>query len=385
LSVVNGAADAAVATHGWPSVEILVPAHNEEQVLGGCLTAMTALDYPRELLSIVVVNDRSRDGTGAIADTFAARDGRVRVIHRAAEANPGKSSALADAMRSTQAEIVVLFDADYLPRPDLLKQLLVPFQDPLVGATMGRVVPSNSDANMLTRLLDLERRAGYTVDQRGRELCGLVPQFGGTVGGIRMSALGAVGGWREGHLTEDTELTFRLLLAGWKVRYLDEAACYEEVPEDWGARYLQVRRWAYGHNDCMLTFLPVIARSRKLDLLLKLDGIFVLTFYFFPALAFFSTFLAIPILAYGSADGLLCQFCTYVGPLLAILVLSPFLQIAVAARSDGQRHVSRAAPLMWIASAISILAATQGFCKLVRDRFLGTSLAWDKTRRYRAA
>src|SRR5690606_24350958 len=143
----------------------------------------------------------------------------------------------------------VLFDADYLPPPGLLRELVAPFADPRVGATMGRVVPGNCDANLLTRLLDLQRRAVYASDQTGRMLWQLMPQFGGTVGGIRRAALDDVGGWLPGHLAEDTDLTFRLALRGWRVAYLNHARCHEEVPEECSTRFRQVRRWAYGHNQ----------------------------------------------------------------------------------------------------------------------------------------
>jgi cellulose synthase/poly-beta-1,6-N-acetylglucosamine synthase-like glycosyltransferase len=368
----------------WPTVAIMIPAHNEERVIGGCLAAMTALDYPQGRLKIIVINDRSRDGTGAIVDSFAAADDRIHALHRAADARPGKSSAVADAMDMADCEVVVLFDADYLPRPGLLKELVVPFRDPTVGATMGRVVPYNSNGNTLTRLLDIERRAGYGVDQQGRAICGLIAQFGGTVGGIRLSALRAVGGWREGHLTEDTDLTFRLVLGGWRVTYLNHATCYEEVPEDWHSRFKQVRRWAYGHNDCMVSYLLPVAMSKRLTAFQKADALMILLFYFFPVMTLASTFALIPLLAYGPEDGLVCYACRYLGPALAVAVLAPYFQAAVAASQDRQAHVLRQMPLLFMSSIVSMLAALSGFALLMKNRMLGKVMQWDKTQRYRA-
>src|SRR5262245_10265768 len=98
----------------WPTVTVVIPAHNEERVIGGCLEAMIALDYRRDRITVLVVDDRSTDATGAIADDFARRDVTVRVLHRGQTASPGKSAAVADAMELMSAEVVVLFDADYL-------------------------------------------------------------------------------------------------------------------------------------------------------------------------------------------------------------------------------------------------------------------------------
>src|ERR1019366_9714758 len=134
----------------------------------------------------------------------------------------------------------------YFPGPSMVKQLVAPFCDPQVGAVMGRVVPHNTDKTLLAALLGLERAAGYQVGQQARFNLGLTPQFGGTVGGVRTSALQAVGGWNIKSLTEDTDLTCRLVLRGWKIAYVNRAECYEQVPQSWDVRRKQLRRWVIG-------------------------------------------------------------------------------------------------------------------------------------------
>ncbi len=369
----------------WPTVTVLIPAHDEERVIAGCLEAMTALEYPRGKLSILVINDRSTDCTGVIAEGLAKSNPCVKVLHRAPTARAGKAAALGDGMALSASEVIVLFDADYLPPSGLLKELVRPFADPQVGATMGRVVPMNSDANLLTRLLDLERRAGYAVDQTGRALLRLVPQFGGTVGGIRRAALDSVGGWNVGHLAEDTDLTFRLVLGGWRVAYLNHARCHEEVPEDWASRFRQVRRWAYGHNQCLLDHLGAVLRSQRLDPAQKLDAALNLTFYAFPVLALLGSFAVIPLLAFGGEHGLIGGGWSWAGPLLGLAVLGPHVQVMIAARADGQHHILRVLPLLFVSSCLSLLASAAGAALLLRDRLCGLSLGWDKTRRYRSA
>lgn len=369
----------------WPSVTVLIPAHNEESVLPGCLTAMAELEYPRDKLEILVIDDRSTDRTGEIARSFAAGDGRFRALHREAAAQPGKAAAVAEGTMLSASEFLVLFDADYLPPPGLLKELVAPFADPGVGATMGRVVPANCDANLLTRLLDLERRAGYATDQAGRGLWQLMPQFGGTVGGIRRAALDDVGGWQPGHLAEDTDLTFRLALGGWRVAYLNDARCHEEVPEECATRFRQVRRWAYGHNQCFLNHFGAVLRSPALGRVRRLDAALILTFYLFPACALLSSLALVPLLAFGASDGDGGGLWDWLSPALALAVLAPHTQVMVAAQGDGQRHVIRALPLLFVSSSLSLLASVAGVALLVRDRLSGLTTGWDKTRRYRSA
>src|SRR5690606_14033439 len=101
----------------WPSVTVLVPAHNEEGVLPGCLAAMADLEYPRDRLDVLVIDDRSTDRTGELARSLAARDGRFRTLHRKPAARPGKAAAVADGTILSTSDVLVLFDADYLPPP----------------------------------------------------------------------------------------------------------------------------------------------------------------------------------------------------------------------------------------------------------------------------
>ena len=159
----------------WPQVVVCVAAHNEERVIADALHALLEVDYPRDKLIIMPMNDRSTDGTREIIDRIAAANpDRFMLFHRS-EGRPGKAAALRDATEKIQAEIIIVFDADYLPARGLIKQLVAPFFDPEVGAIMGRVVPINAGANLLTRLLDLERAGGYQVDQAARMNLGLVP------------------------------------------------------------------------------------------------------------------------------------------------------------------------------------------------------------------
>lgn len=366
-----------------PSVTVLIPAHNEDAVIDGCLHAMRRLEYPDGLLEIFVVNDRSSDNTKEIVDKHTAQDSRIRALHRPENAKPGKPAALLDAMESITSDVMVFFDADYLPPRGLVKDLVAPFSDPKVGATMGRVVPYNTDKNLLTKLIDLERRAGYVVDQTMRGALGFLPQFGGTCGAVRNSALEAIGGWDGNVLAEDTDLTYRMFLQGFDVAYLPNAVCYEESPEVWPVRFKQVRRWAYGHNDCMLRYFFPVLCAKDRSFLARFDAALVLLFYFIPVLALLSLVLALVVPSVISGYGGYFLVIFYFFMFSGFGNFSPYFQIAVACGRDGQPTAFRAAPLLFLSSFVSMLAATSGFLLLIRDRLKGGMPKWDKTRRFR--
>ena len=368
----------------WPAVCILVAAHNEELVIGGCLEHLVRLDYPRDKLRVIVVNDRSTDRTSRILNEHSARSGGlVEALHRTEDATPGKPAALADAFERVNSDIVVFFDADYLPEPPLLKKLVAPFIDPEVGATMGRVVPYNTQTNLLTRLLDLERRAGYTVDQAVRAHWNLLPQFGGTVGGVRMSALQEVGGWRADTLAEDTDLTYRLFHAGYIVEYVDDAMCFEESPVNWRVRFKQVRRWACGHNQCLFRYFRSTLTTANQPILRRLDAALVLLFFLFPTLSLFGLIAAMiypTIYAFPPFNFAVISAFSFV---VAFGNFSPYFQVVAAVVRDRQPHAAVMMPLMFVSSAISMLAAVQGFFLALRGELFDRHLQWDKTIRFR--
>ncbi|WP_265562229.1 glycosyltransferase [Sphingomicrobium arenosum] len=370
----------------WPSVTILVAAHNEELVLGGCLEKLVALEYPADRLDIIVVNDRSSDRTGAILDDHAARSGgRIRALHRPADAAPGKPAALLDAFEQVDSDLAVFFDADYLPDPPLLKKLVAPFIDPEVGATMGRVVPYNTQTNLLTRLLDLERRGGYTIDQAVRSAWNLLPQFGGTVGGVRMSALAEIGGWNADTLAEDTDLTYRLFAAGYGVEYVDDAMCYEESPADWRVRYRQIRRWAAGHNQCLFAYLKSTLTTPHQPLLRRIDAALVLLFFLFPAISILGLVAAMiypTLFAFPPFNFAVISAFSFV---VAFGNFAPYFQIASAVVRDRQPEAVAMLPLIFLSSAISMLASTQGLLLAIRSTLTRRRLRWDKTARFRKA
>ncbi|MGB7192138.1 MAG: glycosyltransferase family 2 protein [Collimonas pratensis] len=370
----------------WPAVVVCVAAHNEERVIADALNALLEVDYPRDKLIIMPVNDRSTDRTRAIIDHIAAaHPGRFTLFHRDS-GRPGKAAALRDATARIAAEIIIVFDADYLPARGLIKQLVAPFFDPEVGAIMGRVVPLNAGANLLTRLLDLERAGGYQVDQAARMNLGLVPQYGGTVGGVRRCALEEIGGWNSDMLAEDTDVTFRLLQHGWKTVYQNRSECYEEVPEVWPVRIRQISRWSRGHNQVMGRNLMQLLKNPRISLRERADGVLLLCVFIMP-----------PLLVIGWSITIIQFFMTSHQWLFGWLVLSgmvaygafgtnaAFFEMAAATYLDGNRNRIRLLPLNIFGFLVSLVAISCAAFSQCMDALRQRELVWHKTERFRLA
>lgn len=365
----------------WPRVAVVVPCHNEEAVVEHVLEALAEVDYPADRLRVIPVDDRSSDRTWELITRHAARHPTLIHPRRRTTGMPGKAAVLKEVTETLDAEVLIVFDADYLPGRGLIKQLAAPFFDAEVGAVMGRVVPQNVGTNLLTRLLDLERAGGYQVDQQARMNLRLVPQYGGSVGGARVSALRAVGGWRETALAEDTDLTFRLLLHGFKTVYENRCECYEEVPEVWQERNRQIMRWAKGHNQAAWRYTRAVLLAGHLSLRERVDGLLLLGVYLLAPLMVLGFGAALALHMLGEA-----MFPTSLSALVAMVTFSAvgnyaaFFEIAAAMHLDDSRRRLRLLPLNFINFLSSVLNVSRAFLgALLFDR----TLTWEKTSRYR--
>lgn len=364
------------------SVSMLIPACDEERVIGRILQRITEMTYPKDKLKVIVIDDASADRTGEIAESYSRTHDFIKVVHRDRnEGRRGKASALNAGLRQAQGEIIICFDADYYPQRDILEHLTKEFADPTVGAVQGRVTVLNEPKNIVTRLAALERIGGYRIDQQARDTMGLITQFGGTVGGFRRDLLERLGGWDESMLAEDTDLTFRVYLAGYRVRYVGEAESYEEAVEDWRAYWRQRYRWAKGHMQCAFKHSLAVMRDRKLRLWQRVDGLLLLNVYFMPILALISWMIFVPLFllhppAWFSMAWTLIPISLYsfVGN------FAPFFEAGVGAYLDGRRRALWLLSLLVITFLYNMPICAKAFVDLIISRILGKNAGqWCKT------
>jgi cellulose synthase/poly-beta-1,6-N-acetylglucosamine synthase-like glycosyltransferase len=367
-----------------PTVSILIPAHNEEKVIGRILQGMTKLTYPKDKLQVIVIDDASTDNTGKIAEEYSKEYPHIKVVHRnQEEGKRGKASALNAGFKHANGEIVLCFDADYYPQRDIVEKLTRKFVDPKVGAVQGRVVALNEPQNMVTRLVALERIGGYCVDQQARNTLGLITQFGGTVGGFKRDLLKNLGGWDESILAEDTDLTFRVYLAGYRISYVNDAECYEEAVESWRAYWRQRYRWAKGHMQCALKHAFKVLRSKNLSLKEKIDGLLLLNLYFMPVLVLFSWIIGVSLFFLDSSSWLSLfwksipisfSLYSFVGN------FAPFFEVGIGAYLDGRTRAQWLIPLLIFTFLYNIPICTKAFIDLLVSKIFGKNCNhWTKT------
>jgi len=365
-----------------PSISVLIPMHNEEQVLRYVLESLLKCDYDRDRLEIIPINDNSTDRTKELLDEYHDKYEFIRPLHRDC-ADRGKPVGLNDAMKLAKGEIIIVFDADYRPAKDMLKQLAIAFQDPEVGAVMGRVIPYNTNKNLLTRLINLERCGGYQVDQQARYNLKTIPQYGGTVGGFRKDLIIELGGFNPLVLAEDTELTYRLYTNGWKVIYANSAECYEEAPETWEVRGKQIRRWARGHNQVLFRYLSKVITTPNMNFREKIDGILLLFVYavpFFLALGQIDSFI---LFFLGEMDILAGWWVLlFIGAYTSFGNFAPFYEIGTGLMLDGVKGEPLLLPLLMFNYYFYMWYISLGFMDAVADTLTGRKVKWAKTKRF---
>ncbi len=228
-----------------PKVCIQLPVFNEPLVVTSLLEKVDAIRWPAGRLEIQLLDD-STDHTPEVAARWLAEhpEAAARIRHvRRADRRGYKAGALSHGNTLSDAEFIAIFDADFLPEPDFLEQLMPHFADPRVGVVQARWEFANRRASLLTRFQGVFLDAHFVVEQAARHGAGLFFNFNGTAGIWRRAAMEDAGGWSDDTVTEDLDLSYRAQRLGWKFVYRGDYAVPSELPENVTAFKSQQRRW----------------------------------------------------------------------------------------------------------------------------------------------
>jgi cellulose synthase/poly-beta-1,6-N-acetylglucosamine synthase-like glycosyltransferase len=274
----NAAKEAASRFSELPLVTVQLPIFNEQFVIDRLIQACCNLDYPREKLEIQVLDD-STDETVAVArglvERYAALGHPVTYHHRT-NREGFKAGALAEGLKTAKGEFIAIFDADFTPPEDFLLRAIHHFTDPKVGMVQTRWTHINRNYSFLTQVEAILLDGHFVLEHAGRARTGLFFNFNGTAGMWRQKAIDEAGGWQHDTLTEDTDLSYRAQLKGWKFVYLQDVECPAELPVEMTAFKTQQARWAKGLIQTAKKILPQVLRS-KVPLHNKIEAWYHLT------------------------------------------------------------------------------------------------------------
>ncbi|MEX2119042.1 MAG: glycosyltransferase [Pirellulales bacterium] len=280
-----------------PAVTVQLPMFNERQVAQRIIAAACALDYPRDRLQIQVLDD-STDETRQIAkrasERMAAAGHDIQYIHRPRREG-FKGGALAAGLQTARGEFVAVFDADFLPPADILQRTIHYFTDPKVGMVQAAWSHLNRGQSLLTECQAMFLDGHFVVEQTVRSRNNRWFNFNGTAGLWRRKCIEEAGGWQHDTLTEDTDLSYRAQLEGWKFVYLPSVRCGAELPATMTAFLGQQHRWTKGLIQTGKKLLPRILVSSA-PRTVKIEAWFHLTSPLMYLVMFLVTAVALPAL-----------------------------------------------------------------------------------------
>src|SRR5882762_10082363 len=259
----NRTTEPAALFDDFPRVTVQLPIFNEQYVVERLLDAVSKLKYPWEKLDIQVLDD-STDETMDVArnlvERYAALGNPITYHHRT-NREGFKAGALAEGMNTSKGEFIAIFDADFTPPEDFLLLTVHHFTDPKIGMVQTRWTHLNRHYSFLTEVEAILLDGHFVLEHTGRARTGLFFNFNGTAGMWRRAAIDDAGGWQHDTLTEDTDLSYRAQLKGWKFIYLQDVECPAELPVEMTAFKTQQARWAKGLIQTGKKILPRVLNS----------------------------------------------------------------------------------------------------------------------------
>jgi cellulose synthase/poly-beta-1,6-N-acetylglucosamine synthase-like glycosyltransferase len=261
-----------------PRITVQLPIFNEQFVIDRLLEACCKLEYPKDRLQIQVLDD-STDETTMVAEQlvkrYQAAGNPIVYLHRTNRYGY-KAGALDEGLKTATGEYVAIFDADFVPPTDWLMKVVHHFAEPQIGMVQTRWTHLNRDYSFLTQVEAILLDGHFVLEHGGRSRAGVFFNFNGTAGMWRRTAIEEAGGWQHDTLTEDTDLSYRSQLKGWKFKYLQDVECPAEVPIEMTAFKTQQARWAKGLIQTSKKVLPMVFRSQQ-PFRVKLEAFYHLT------------------------------------------------------------------------------------------------------------
>lgn len=363
----------------YPSVSILIPAHNEGKVIKNTLTAMAKLQYPGEM-NIYLLNDNSVDETGEIADAFAKSFHKIHHINVPAGTPKGKSRVLNYGLSITESKYFLVFDADNQPEPDAVKLLVEEAETtPNAAGAVGYVKTINTEKNFLTRMIALEFQVYQLLMQCGRWFLFKTGSLTGTNMLLRRDIIDQIGGYDPYALAEDAELTIRLTTLGWKLPIVPEAKTWEQEPESIKVLVKQRTRWLQGNLYLLDKMFKQKEYWRNRTLVHTLQHLLVY-FLFVILLLFSHTWFVVGLfgfpIAHIEAPIIMFWFMSYV------VYTAQHLSATTLDKTNSPLNIAIAVIMYFTYAQLFLLLLIRSMVLYVKSKKKNQTIEWDKTIRF---
>ncbi|NFG24948.1 glycosyltransferase family 2 protein [Clostridium botulinum] len=369
----------------YPFVSVMVPAHNEAIVIRKTVESLLELDYPHDRYEIIIINDNSSDNSEEILQAVKENvlDRNLIVINTDnITGGKGKSNALNIGLKKSKGEILAVYDADNTPDSKALKYLVQTLlEDDKLGAVIGKFRCRNKDKNLLTNFINIETLTYQWMAQAGRwemfKLC-TIP---GTNFVVRRSIMEEMNGWDTKAITEDTEVSFRIYMMGYKIKFMPLAVTYEQEPQTLNVWFKQRSRWAKGNTYVVIKNFKYLFKPgfgvTKFDILY-----YTMIYLFFLSASVISDILFL--LGFGDIIQINITGYGLILWIMAYLVFNLSIMIAISTEK-GELNIKN---IMFISimyftyCKLWAIVAGIGFYNYIKDSLLKRETKWYKTERF---
>ena len=314
---------------GTPSVTIQLPIYNEKYVAKRLVDAVCAMDYPKEMMRIMVLDDsddETVDLLSAVVATYKKQGFQIEHVRRGTRKGY-KAGALKHAMQTTDTEFVAIFDADFIPPSWFLKRAIPHFSKSNIGLIQCRWGHVNENYSAITQAQALSLDFHFLIEQKAKSNSNLFMNFNGTAGIWKCACIEDAGGWHTATLVEDLDLSYRAQMKGWKCVFLPDIVVEAELPVQMNAAKRQQFRWAKGSIQCAIKLLADIAIKRKVAVEAKIQAFVQLTRHIVYPLMLIQ-FLALPVLLASNMNLYLVSFLPAL-TIAAYLAMGPGAYIVI--------------------------------------------------------
>jgi cellulose synthase/poly-beta-1,6-N-acetylglucosamine synthase-like glycosyltransferase len=368
-----------------PFVTIMVPAHNEGKVIVKTVEALLALDYPRDRYEIIVINDNSSDNSSVllakVQETYPERN-LIIINTDKITGGKGKSNALNIGFSQSKGELIAIYDADNTPEKKALRYLVGEIMnDAALGAVIGKFRTRNRDASLLTRFINIETLSFQWMAQAGRWKLFKLCTIPGTNFIMRRHIVERIGGWDVKAIAEDTEISFRIYMMGYRIKFQPKAVTWEQEPQTIKVWFKQRTRWAKGNIYVIVKNARLLfdrsARNIRFDIL------YFLSIYFLLLTSLVLSDILLILHALGYVHTTIAGFSVFLWLLaITLFIVGTFITVIT---EKGEMKLSN----LWIIMLMYVsycqfwmVVAAYGLYAYLKDLIFKREAKWYKTERY---
>lgn len=374
-----------IPSNEYPFVSIMVPAHNEEKVIERTVKSLLLLDYPKNKMEIIVINDNSQDNTFIILENLKKKydvDNLIIINTDNIMGGKGKSNALNIGFKHSKGEFIAVYDADNTPNKLALKYLVQTIQkDENLGAVIGKFRTRNKEKNILTKFINIETLSFQWMAQSGRwqllNLC-TIP---GTNFIVRRSIIKKIGGWDTKAIAEDTEISFRIYKLGYKIKFMPLAVTWEQEPETLKVWFKQRSRWVKGNIYVLIKHITSIFSKGSKSILFDIIYYFTVYFLFLSAVIIsdvifiYSLFMDIQLNVQG--DFLILWILAY-----SLFILEVSLTLTLEKGESSLKNIILITVMYFTYCQMWMIVSIKGMFQYFFDRLFKKDIKWYKTERF---